>query len=96
MLAELGRSPLIAVLEDRGVHKEAFLDLQNAAKSAVATATDSMEKTVELLRKHDLGNVFGLRGILQHLADAGMGMRDRKSTRLNSSHSGESRMPSSA
>ena len=72
-LAELGCHPLIAVLEDRGVHKEAFLDLQNAAKSAVATATDSMEKTVELLRKHDLGNVFGLRGILQHLADAGAG-----------------------
>ncbi|KAI0707368.1 RdRP-domain-containing protein [Earliella scabrosa] len=73
--------PLIAVLEDRGVHKEAFLDLQNAAKSAVATATDSMEKTVELLRKHDLGNVFGLRGILQHLADAGMGMRRNERAR---------------
>ena len=27
---------------------------------------------------------------------AGMGLADRKSTRLNSSHSGQSRMPSSA
>ena len=31
-----------------------------------------------------------------HAAEDGRSVRDRKSTRLNSSHSGESRMPSSA
>ena len=36
------------------------------------------------------GGVSGQAGAIRH------GLRDRKSTRLNSSHSGQSRMPSSA
>ena len=39
--------------------------------------------------KENLNLIFGLASMV-------MGIRDRKSTRLNSSHSGESRMPSSA
>ncbi|KAI1797142.1 RdRP-domain-containing protein [Ganoderma leucocontextum] len=66
--------PLIAVLEDRSVSQEAFLKLQYIAKAAVVTAEDTLAKTIGLLRNHDLGNVYGLRWILQHLADAGMGM----------------------
>ena len=34
--------------------------------------------------------------IVRIMSDGGGGLTDRKSTRLNSSHSGESRMPSSA
>ncbi|OSD06554.1 RdRP-domain-containing protein [Trametes coccinea BRFM310] len=66
--------PLIMVLEDLGVRKEAFLTLQERAKAAVVTASDTMATTIELLRKHNLGNTFGLRWILQHLQKAGMGM----------------------
>ncbi|KAI0749297.1 RdRP-domain-containing protein [Daedaleopsis nitida] len=67
--------PLIAVLEDRGVESSALLELQNLAKNDVVTATDTMEGTVALLKKYDLGNVFGLRWIMQHLAEADMGMQ---------------------
>ncbi|KAI9060668.1 RdRP-domain-containing protein [Trametes sanguinea] len=66
--------PLVMVLEDLGVRKEAFLTLQEKAKAAVVTASDTMATTIELLRKHNLGNTFGLRWILQHLQEAGMGM----------------------
>ncbi|KAI8980167.1 RdRP-domain-containing protein [Trametes punicea] len=66
--------PLVMVLEDLGVRKEAFLTLQDRAKAAVVTASDTMATTIELLRKHDLGHSFGLRWILQHLQKAGMGM----------------------
>ena len=34
--------------------------------------------------------------VMEIVGEAGGGLVDRKSTRLNSSHSGESRMPSSA
>ncbi|KAI0635910.1 RdRP-domain-containing protein [Trametes polyzona] len=72
--------PLIMVLEDLGVSKESFLALQERAKAAVVTASDTMDGTIELLRKHDLGNSFGLRWILQHLQRAGMCMRRERTT----------------
>ena len=43
--------------------------------------------------------LWSIHGVLISYAQrylAGMGMRDRKSTRLNSSHASKSRMPSSA
>ncbi|EIW57530.1 RdRP-domain-containing protein [Trametes versicolor FP-101664 SS1] len=67
--------PLIMVLEDLGVRKEAMLELQNLAKAVVVTASDSMGETINLLRKHALGDSFGLRHILEHLRRAGMCMR---------------------
>ena len=50
------------------------------------------KKAVIALREPSLGPCFGIKG-----GAAGGGYaQDRKSTRLNSSHSGQSRMPSSA
>ncbi|KAI0325538.1 RdRP-domain-containing protein [Cubamyces sp. BRFM 1775] len=66
--------PLIMVLEDLGVRKEAFLALQNQAMCTVVTAIDTVDSAVALLRKHDLGHHFGLRWVLQHLGARGMGM----------------------
>ena len=48
---------------------------------------------------HDSGNVFSINSLNTIIANAMESSKlgeDRKSTRLNSSHSGESRMPSSA
>ncbi|KAH9850349.1 RdRP-domain-containing protein [Lenzites betulinus] len=73
--------PLIMVLEDLGVHQEAFIALQDRAKAAVVTAIDSMEGTIQLLRKHNLGHALGLRWILQHLAGAGLSMLRERTTR---------------
>ena len=61
-------------------------------------------KNAESRLNHHLSGLFGVSslawtGHLVHVAipeSRGVHVRDRKSTRLNSSHSGESRMPSSA
>ncbi|PIL35498.1 RNA-dependent RNA polymerase [Ganoderma sinense ZZ0214-1] len=71
--AKLCRS-LILVLEDLGVCQEAFLRLQQHATFTVTTGGYSLESTTGLLRRHDLGNVYGLRWTIEHLQDAGMGM----------------------
>ena len=64
------------------------------AVRSVSTAFDDVYSTLKdcnmepLETEHDLGSLDEIVGELKGL--------DRKSTRLNSSHSGESRMPSSA
>ena len=45
---------------------------------------------------HDVAVGLGIQGAIKTNTFASKGFTDRKSTRLNSSHSGESRMPSSA
>ncbi len=67
-------SSLITVLEDLGVTQNAFVDLQDHAKIAVAAGGYTIKDTIGFLRKYDLGNAYSLRWILQHLRDAGMGM----------------------
>ena len=44
-----------------------MLDLQQTAKKEVVSARDKIENTIALLRDHDLGNVYGLRLILERL-----------------------------
>ena len=75
VLLTTGGRPLVALLEDLGVHKDVFLSLQEDAKRDTVTASDRIVDTVELLRKHDLGGVFGLRSTLQYLDIVGMGAR---------------------
>ena len=47
-------------------------------------------------KAQEFGNRYGIANILTRYEDILGRPEDRKSTRLNSSHSGESRMPSSA
>lgn len=61
------------ILEDRGVDKKAFLNLQETAKTAVYTATDSIANAVNFLRGHQLGTAFHLPYILESLKKLGMG-----------------------
>ncbi|KAI0359884.1 hypothetical protein OH77DRAFT_1419222 [Trametes cingulata] len=68
------------VLEDLGVRKEAFLALQDRAKAAVVTASDSIAASIALLKKHHLGQGFGLHYVLQHLQKTGMCMRRENSS----------------
>ena len=64
------------------------------ANTAKGAGTENMDHYKEA-RKVYLGidNIHTMRDSLNKVVEA---LRDRKSTRLNSSHSGESRMPSSA
>ena len=54
------------------------MGLQQTAEKKVVSARDTIENTIALLRDHDLGNVYGLRLILERLKKASMGMGKEK------------------
>ncbi|OCH86893.1 RdRP-domain-containing protein [Obba rivulosa] len=66
--------PLVTVLEDRGVEKEAFLKLQERTKAEIYTATDTILQAINVLKANSLGNSFKLSFIFQGLKTIGMGM----------------------
>ncbi len=55
------------VLEDLGVRKEVFLDLQRLAVVKARTINDSLEKFEETMTSHNMGSVFHLRDLLNRL-----------------------------
>ncbi|KAH8117020.1 RNA dependent RNA polymerase-domain-containing protein [Phellopilus nigrolimitatus] len=78
--------PLIMLLEDLGVKKEAFLDLLEKAVADIKMARNSSEKFVSILKKHGLGSDFGLSATLLKLLSYGLGLKNQDPSRmLNSS-----------
>ncbi|THU88603.1 RdRP-domain-containing protein [Dendrothele bispora CBS 962.96] len=60
--------PLVTILEDRGVRKDSFLDLQRRAVAEVDILDDSIENCSAFLHAHNLGqNGFYLAGVLEDL-----------------------------
>ncbi|KAI0263469.1 RNA dependent RNA polymerase-domain-containing protein [Gloeopeniophorella convolvens] len=59
--------PAVMALEDRGVRKDAFMELQEMAKVEIYLAGDSLENFVKLLKKHSLGHKFHLAFVLEQL-----------------------------
>ena len=60
------------VLEDRGVDKEVFLDLQKDAVKTARLAKTSIGKFCSLLKSSDLGRSFALTSILERLSALGL------------------------
>ena len=75
------------------VEGEAALETADAARRALLV---EHERLLPVLDVEVLGEDAPARSAATAEGPAGKGSTDRKSTRLNSSHSGESRMPSSA
>ena len=65
-----------------------------ADESARLRGEDTSGRASKRAKGNDI--VLGALELVESSEDMGVGELDRKSTRLNSSHSGESRMPSSA
>jgi RNA-dependent RNA polymerase len=63
-------------LEDRGVDKQIFIDLQEEAKASIYLSSDSLEEFSHLLRKHGLGGRFHLAFILEQLGRLGLDFKD--------------------
>ncbi|KAH9484125.1 putative RNA-dependent RNA polymerase 2 [Psilocybe cubensis] len=61
--------PLVMVLEDLGVRKEALQDLQDDAVREARTIDDSIGHFRDVLKAHHLGSAFRLREILTRLKD---------------------------
>lgn len=57
------------VLEDVGVRKEAFQELQDNAVADAKTIDESISKFYDVLTSHHLGSSYRLREILCHLRD---------------------------
>ncbi|KAF8893574.1 RNA dependent RNA polymerase-domain-containing protein [Infundibulicybe gibba] len=64
--------PLIMLLEDRGVRKEVFLELQNLAVARARTIHDSLSHFCDILREHSFGNPYHLSNILRKVQDLGL------------------------
>src|SRR6266852_4395963 len=68
--------PVVMALEDRGVDKQIFIDLQEEAKASIYLSSDSLEEFSTLLMKHGLGGKFHLPSILQQLSKLGLDFKD--------------------
>ena len=74
-------------LEDRGVERDTFMDLQEKAKAAIYLARDSLNNFSKLLQDHGLGYTFHLSFILEQLIKLKLDFKhstDKKATGINS------------
>ena len=63
-------------LDNRGVERDTFLDLQNKAKSNIYLSSDSLEIFGQVLRDHGLGGKYHLGFILEQLLRLGLDLKD--------------------
>jgi RNA-dependent RNA polymerase len=68
--------PAVMALEDRGVEKQAFIDLQEKAKAQIYHSGDSLEGFSKLLRSHGLGGKYRLGFILEQLINLRLDFKD--------------------
>lgn len=59
--------PFIQILEDMGIHRRVFMQLQKAAVASVQTARNSLANFVSLLDAHGLGKSFRLSFIVKSI-----------------------------
>lgn len=69
------------ILEDRGVRKEALIDLQEIAKAGIYLSEDSLDNFRGLLKNHRLGNKFHLAFILEQLYALGLDFKNNSERR---------------
>jgi RNA-dependent RNA polymerase len=63
-------------LEDRGVNKQAFIDLLEKAKANIYTSSDSLEEFTKHLRDNPMGGHYHLAFILEQLNNLGLDFRN--------------------
>ncbi|KAF8205782.1 RNA dependent RNA polymerase-domain-containing protein [Mycena galopus ATCC 62051] len=72
--------PLVMALEDRGVRKTAFVELQDKAVAAARTIHDSISQFREVLQEHTFGNNFRLSFILDSIEKLGFDLQPKHRT----------------
>ncbi len=68
-MSDSENSPLVMLLEDVGVRRDAFQELQDLAVADAKTMDDSISQFCSVLGAHRLGNAYGLRELLGRLRD---------------------------
>ncbi|KAI9446027.1 RdRP-domain-containing protein [Lactarius indigo] len=66
----------VMALEDRGVKKEAFIDLQENAKAKIYLSSESLEGFTEQLRVHNMGGQYHLAFIFEQLNKLGLDFKN--------------------
>ncbi|KAA1469188.1 RdRP-domain-containing protein [Dentipellis sp. KUC8613] len=74
--------PLIMAMEDRGVERSTFMNLQEAEKAKIYTAEDTLSDFHLLLRDHGLGRHFCLPFIIEQLNGLGLDFKAGKGRRM--------------
>lgn len=69
LLSHLRNRPLVMLLEDVGVRRNSFLELQDLAVADAKTIDDSISHFCNVLGPHRLGSAYRLREILFRLQD---------------------------
>ncbi|KAI0029218.1 RdRP-domain-containing protein [Vararia minispora EC-137] len=69
--------PIVMALEDRGVSKETFIELQELAKKRVYTAQDSLSDFLLFVRANNFGGKFHLAFVLECLELLGLDLTPR-------------------
>ncbi|KAH8998323.1 RdRP-domain-containing protein [Lactarius hatsudake] len=64
--------PIVMALEDRGVEKEAFVDLQENAKAKIHLSSNSLKIFIEQLKDYGIGSQYHLAFILEQLDKLGL------------------------
>lgn len=64
--------PFIMLLEQLGVHAEAFIKHQDIAEAQTRSATESLSKMARLMETHGLGTSFRLTGAMLNLEKLGI------------------------
>ncbi|KAI9446026.1 RdRP-domain-containing protein [Lactarius indigo] len=72
--------PAVMALEDRGVKKEAFIDLQENAKAKIYLSSESLEGFTKQLRDHNMGGQYHLAFVLEQLNKLGLDFKDGVTT----------------
>ncbi|KAH9018099.1 RdRP-domain-containing protein [Lactarius pseudohatsudake] len=68
--------PVVMALEDRGVKKEAFIDLLENAKAKIYLSSDSLEMFVKQLRDHSMGGQYHLAFVFEELNKLGLDFKN--------------------
>jgi len=63
-------------LEDRGVDRHTFIELQEEAKSVIYSSLDSLDDFLKLLEAYCPGDKFGLASILEQLVNLELDFKD--------------------
>ena len=63
---------MVMIMEDRGVKKDSFMTLQDAAVADARTIDDSLPKFKQVLRSHQLGGSYRLDSLVYHIMNIGL------------------------
>jgi RNA-dependent RNA polymerase len=70
--------PLIMILEDRGVHRDVFMKMQNEAKEETMFSTRDLSRYRSMLFNQGLGTSYRLAYIADNLLKLGFDLRSTK------------------